>query len=261
MIRSLAVASDLMVMEGAAQIEDLGTHKIIRTPAEPTFWFGNFVLFDDCPDDPAPQVAAFDAAFPKARHKVIMWDDPHMTEGKGHAALQELGFEIERCDVLTLTHPFVPNALPDGLILRRITTPEEWAQVIALQTATGLEEGHDPASHPPYVAARFDTIRAQEDTTQSAWFGVFDGDLLVADMGIMVDARVARYRSVETRASHRGKGICPALVVAVGEWALSHHSKATPVIVAEADSTAGRIYRRCGFAQTETTLSAVVKGY
>lgn len=94
-----------------------------------------------------------------------------------------------------------------------------------------------------------------------AWFGAFEGDQLVAHMGMFHDDTVARYQAVETRATHRGRGICAALLSHVSAWAASRAPDAVQVIVAEADSDAGRLYRRQGFAPTETLVEVTHRGY
>jgi hypothetical protein len=68
---------------------------------------------------------------------------------------------------------------------------------------------------------------------------------------------VARFQDVETRPSHRRRGICAAMVCAGADWATQHAPDAVPVIIALADSQAGRIYRRCGFSFAESLVMAI----
>ena len=260
-IRCLGWASDLMLMRGVSEVLFRHGYTVVRTPTEPTFWFGNFVMFTTCPDDPSDQIAAFEAEFPDAGHKLIVWDDPSMIFGAGHDALEKLGYEIDRADVLTLTAPLKRTSTPDGIAIRPIQSDADWMAVVDLQHETGLTDHHDTANYRTYVETRFATIRQQCAAGVSRWFGAWDGDVLAGDLGIMCDARMARYRSVETRASYRRRGICPALLCAAHDWALTQHPATTPIIVAMADSDAGRIYRRCGFVLHEVNVSAVLKGY
>ncbi len=77
-------------------------------------------------------------------------------------------------------------------------------------------------------------------------------------MGIFHDQRLIRYQHVQTHPpAYRRRGICSALLAHALDWAQARAPQATPpVIVAEADSDAGRLYRRAGFSLTETTISA-----
>lgn len=261
MIRSVGLASDVMVMRDVSSLEARDGYQVVRTPTEPNFWWGNFVIFDDCPADPSAQIAAFKTEFPDAAHMLIVWDDPEMTPGVGHAALERKGFFIDVADVLVLTGDLIRAALPEGIIIRPVRTDADWRAVIDLQTDIGLAEGHDPVAHRPYVENRFAAIRAQCEAGVSCWFGAWDGMVLAGDLGIMTDGRTARYRSVETRDIYRRNGICPALVCAAYDWAMARGPSAQTVIIAMANSAAGRIYRRCGFTHSETSVSAILKGY
>jgi predicted GNAT family acetyltransferase len=80
-------------------------------------------------------------------------------------------------------------------------------------------------------------------------------------MGIFHDQKIARYQSVETRASHRKRGICSALLRHSALWALGRAPNADVLIVAEADSNAGRLYRNMGFAHAETIFGVARDGY
>lgn len=80
-------------------------------------------------------------------------------------------------------------------------------------------------------------------------------------MGMFHDAHIARYQSVETRATHRRRGICSALLRHCALWALGRAPEVQVVIVAEADTNAGRLYRSMGFAHAETIYGVVRDGY
>lgn len=261
MIKSLCIASDVLTQQGVSTLETYPDRFILRTASEPDYWFGNTVIFRTDQVEPDAQIAQFRADFPTAKHICLQWDAPGMTWQPGHDALRDMGFSIDDCDVLTLTGDVVRAPAPDGITLRPITTDADWEQVIALQHDTGVEDGYDAVSHLPFVRGRCQSRRAQIADGLGQWMGAFDGDLLVADMGIFCDPRIARYQSVETRPSHRRRGICAALVAHTCDWATAHFPTATPVIVADRNGDPGRIYRRCGFQRTETLLSAVKGSY
>ena len=49
-IRSLGFRTDLRLLEiTGSDIEDRGTHLVIRTPANPTYFWGNFLLLNSSP--------------------------------------------------------------------------------------------------------------------------------------------------------------------------------------------------------------------
>ncbi|KAA9006907.1 GNAT family N-acetyltransferase [Histidinibacterium aquaticum] len=260
-LKSLGLATDLLAMTGLSDIESLEDRIVVRTPGEPDYWFGNTVIFRDDRIDPRPQVEIFNEHFPDARHIVIQWDSPGLTAPPEHPDLEALKLELEYSDVLTLDGVPEDAEPPEGIDLRRIGTDEEWGQVVTLQNEMGLEDGYDPNAHPAYIEQRFAAVRRQIEGGLGAWFGAFDGDRLVGDMGVLHDDKVARFRSVETAASHRRRGICSALLSKTGRWVRERAPEATLVIVADSDGSAGRLYQAAGFRMTERMIAAVRPGY
>ncbi len=89
---------------------------------------------------------------------------------------------------------------------------DDWTKAEALQAKIGLEDGRDPKFYGPYLARRNAGRRDQITKGIGQWFGAFDGDRIVAQLGMFHDGSLARYQSVETRATHRRRGICSALL-------------------------------------------------
>lgn len=258
-LRSLGLASDLLVMRELSECEHHADRVVMRTPSEPDFWYGNRVIFRTSVVEPEAQIAQFRADFPHARHIVLDWDAPGMEHGAGTKDLERRGFEIDASDVLALSGAFSGRNAPDGIVIRPLEGDADWDRAAALQIETGVEDGYAHAGYEKFTRARCANRRTQISDGQGIWLGAFDGEMLVGDLGLFCDSRVARFQSVETRRSHRGKGICTALLSRAIAWQRQVAPTARPVIVAERDSVAGRIYRRCGFALHETLLSALRK--
>ncbi|WP_421702221.1 GNAT family N-acetyltransferase [Aliiroseovarius sp.] len=255
-MKSLEFATDLLVLSGRTEVEGHPDRIIQRTPDEPHFWFGNRTLFRDPPRDAAKLVEQFHADHPEARHICIGWDIPNLPLAEIEPMLARSGLTIEQADTLSLTGPLQRVATPDGLTLRAFQHPSDWTQSEEIAFHQSLAEGY-----PEPGLRRFHAERTRQRQTQVAkglgqWFGAFDGDTLAGDMGIFHDDHLIRYQQVQTHPDHRRRGICSALLVHALDWAQARAPKATPVIVAEADSDAGRLYRRAGFALSETTISA-----
>lgn len=261
MLRSLGLRSDLLAMTGLSEVESHADRVVMRTPSEPDFWFGNTVIFRDQSTSARDAIAQFRADFPDAQHICLQWDVPDMVPGAVEDDLRQRGLEVDQGDVLTLTGALVRHDGPSGITMRELSSDDDWAQAEALQCATGIAQGYDPERHPPFVAARMAARRRQVRDGLGQWFGAFDGDLLVADMGVMTDGAIARYQSVETRPSHRRQGICAALVCHAADWIAAHAPDAIPVIVADRDAPPGRIYRSCGFTLHEVMTAAALGSY
>src|SRR6478735_6272256 len=77
-ISSLGNRTDLAMLErSGSEITDRGTHLVVRTPDNPTFWWGNFLLLAEAPADEeraADWLREFEGEFPQARHRAIAVD-------------------------------------------------------------------------------------------------------------------------------------------------------------------------------------------
>lgn len=261
MFRSLGLASDALAMQGRSTFEERDDFIIMRTASEPAYWHGNMIIRKSAPGDALAQAADFEKIFPEATHRTILWDVPGMDPALVQMGLMDFRYEVSTFDVLAAAGP-LPNAPdPKGVTLRRVHSTADWAALLELQLEIATSDGYDPTPHRPFLAQRNAARRAQIVAGKGAWFGAFDGAQIVGSMGIFYNAKIARYQSVETRESHRRRGICTALLNHAGRWALSRAPKAQLVIIADAGSHAGRLYQRMGFALTETLVEATRAGY
>ena len=72
-VRSLGYRTDLAILalEGS-QVTDRGDHLVIRTPGNPDYWWGNFLLLQDLkPGSGGGWMARFAAEFPGAQHTAL----------------------------------------------------------------------------------------------------------------------------------------------------------------------------------------------
>lgn len=254
-MKSLEFATDLLAMRGASVVEHHRDRVVQRTPAEPDFWFGNRVIFTAPPTDAAAALARFHADFPHARHVCIGWDVPNLPLAPVRALFEGTGLTVEQGEVLGLAGAFNSRPPPEGIAFRAFR-PDDWAQSHEISLEVAQDDGLPLDTHLAYLEARARTRQAQITAGFCQWFGAFEGDRLVGDMGVVFDADHIRYQVVQTRRSHRRRGIASALLGFALEWAQSRAPRAIPVIVADAEGEAGRIYRRAGFSLMETSLSA-----
>lgn len=261
MFRSLALASDALVMQGQSVFEAYEDRVVMRTPDEPDYWHGNLIIMKHPPGDALAQVSQFQTDFPDATHRTIIWDVPGLDPAPLAAVLIPHGYEVGTSDTLALDAEIRDAQPPDGIVLRPLAGEADWTALTDLQAEVALEEGYDPKLHTPFLQRRNTACRKQIADGMGAWFGAFDDGMLVGSMGVFHDNRIARYQAVETRASHRRRGICAALLVQAAKWALGRAPQARPIIVAEAKSDAGRLYRRMGLRLAETLVEATKPGY
>ena len=256
-VRSLGWRTDLIFPRFEGEIVDRGDYLVIRTPSNPTFWWGNFLLFADPPgagDLPRWKQIFRDeiaAREPSARHFAFGWD---RTDGEAGAArpFLEDGFHLNRTVVLTAGAMRRPARHNDEVVIRPLATDDEWRQALENQVAY-REDGHSEAGWRAYKGPQMARYRRMADAGRGWWFGAFLADRLVADLGIFRDeaAPLARFQSVGTHPDFRRRGICGALVYLAAQYALARMNVATLVMLADEAYHAARIYESVGFRPTE----------
>jgi GNAT superfamily N-acetyltransferase len=253
---SLGYRTDLMLraLEGSEVVDRPG-YLTVRTPGNPEFWWGNFLLLPARAGhgDATRWLSLFSAEFPDARHVAIGLDgtgDPS-AEPSGLAAA---GLEVVRETVLTAAALREPPHPQWDAVFRPLDGDRDWEQSRRLQDLSNTADGV-PAI-PAFTAARSAARRRLAGTGHGAWFGAFrDGDL-VAQLGIFTgQTPFARYQDVGTHPAARRQGLAGTLVWHAGRYALSQLGARTLVIVADPGETAIRVYRSVGFTDHETQIS------
>lgn len=255
-MKSLEFATDLMVQDGQTEIQRFDDRFVQRTPEEPNFWFGNRVVFYDPPKSSGDLIDQFHADLPDAKHICISWDVPNLSLQSVKDVFAPTTLRIEEADVLALRQDLKRVDVPEGISIRPLHSASDWRQSEAIGRADLLKDNVPEAGIDSFLKNKSAARQSQISKGLGQWFGAFDGDTLAGDMGIFHNERLIRYQSVQTHEAYRRRGICSALLCASLDWAQGRALNAQPVIVAQADSDAGRLYRRAGFELAETTISA-----
>lgn len=253
MVRSLAFRTDLALlgMQGSV-VEDQGDVLVVRTPSNPAYWWGNFLLFPEQPEpgESAGWLRRFAAAFPDADHVTIGIDGTDGATGDLTPMLSA-GMVLDQASVLT-AHDLLPPPHPhDEAACRRLTSDTDWAQTLELWIHAGLS---DPTGDRAYALARLNAYRSMQERELGAWFGAFVGGELRSSLGVFAADGIARFQRVATPVEHRGQGLAGTLVHHAGRFALDELGAGTLVIVADPGNVAIRVYRSLGFVDTETQV-------
>jgi GNAT superfamily N-acetyltransferase len=254
---SLGYRTDLALLQaGGSVVEDLGDHLVVRTPHNPTHWWGNFLLLDRPPvaQDARRWLERFATALPDARH-VAFGVDGTAGQVSDLAPWAALGLVVEAQAVMTATSVRSPPR-PAAAVCRRLASDDDWAQSVDLRVRC-----HDgPVAAPAfraYATAQVQTRREMVDAGHGGWFGAFEGDLLVCQMGLFASGPgLARFQSVETDPEHRRRGLAGSLVSYVSRYGFDELGARTLVMVADPGYHAVDLYRALGFVVTETQLPA-----
>jgi ribosomal protein S18 acetylase RimI-like enzyme len=253
-VKSLGYRTDLIFPGFDGEIIDRGAYMVIRTPTNPTFYWGNFLLFADPPvEGDFPRWTGLFAKEigtpPLTRHMTFGWDTVHGEQGVT-APFLENGFRLEESTVLTARTLTPPAHSAQDMVVRPLESDEDWAQSVENQVAT-REPEFTEAGHRVFRQRAMERYRKMAARGLGDWFGGFLGNRLVADLGIFHAGRVGRYQSVQTHPEFRRQGAAGTLVYEASRYAINRYGLETLVIVAETDSDAGRLYQSLGFAVAE----------
>ncbi|HXH77370.1 GNAT family N-acetyltransferase [Nocardioides sp.] len=251
-IRSLGFRTDLRLLQmTGSEIEDRGTHLVIRTPANPTYFWGNFLLLKALPvlGGEREVVGAFHTEFPLAEHVSIGIDGTEdMTEAL-HPFV-EAGLEVDTAVVLTAALLVEPAALPADIIVRPLESDADWEQRARLSHRLYAQTSE--ATFMEYARRKNGQERGLVARGIGTRYGAFVDDELVSTAAtFLTHAGVARFQSVETHVDHRRQGLAAAVVHAAGRHAVDQLRVQRLVIAADHDGEAIRIYRRLGFTDVE----------
>jgi ribosomal protein S18 acetylase RimI-like enzyme len=253
-VRSLAFRTDLALLSLAgSEVEDRGSHLVVRTPNNPGYRWGNFYLLARPPyaDEVDSIISTYDTDFPHCSHRAFGVDGT-TNQRDALAPLASVGLDIDAATVMTATSVHPPPRPNTEAAYRPLTSDEDWAQLVQLSVAVDESENQEEG----YLA--FATQRALDDralceTGHGAWWGAFINGRLASVMGLVdTGDGLARYQSVATHPQFRGRGLAGTLVHRVATYGFDQMGAHTLVMVADPDYLAIRIYRSVGFDGTET---------
>jgi ribosomal protein S18 acetylase RimI-like enzyme len=239
----------------------------VRSPTNPTYWWGNFLLFDDAPrpGDGERWERLFAEAFaehPEVTHVALAWDCTDGEVGEARTELVARGFELEATAGLVGTpdqiHPH-PRANAEVEVVALDPAPGRdeglWEQVTELQLAQAPGEVASDY-HRSFLTTRQRQLRERFQAGDGYWYVALDDGRVVGSLGIVVTDARARYQLVDTAASHRRRGVATRLVVDGARHAASRHPIDTFVIAADPDYHALAIYESVGFTRGELVTGA-----
>ena len=260
---SLGWRTELIFHRFDAQIIERPECIVVRTPHNPTFYWGNFLLLDHPPaEGDAPRWRAlFDTEIarrqPESRHLAFGIDGaaPHALP----ADVAALGVAMFPSTVLTLRReqlraPRRPLAAP--FAIRALRLPAEAAQAVELQVASDAK-GFEAAGYRVFRERQMARYGRMAAAGLGDWFGVFaetpQGTLLVADCGLFRDGfgprAIGRFQFVSTHPAWRRQGLCSALIHAVCGHGFDVLGLASLVIVADPADVAIGLYESLGFVR------------
>jgi len=253
-ISSLGYRTDLLFIAFDGEIEERPTYMVLRSPRNPTYHWGNFLLFAHPPGEGDFQVwrelfVREIGAPPKVRHQVFGWDSPAGDLG-ACAPFLEAGFRTASNDVLTGGKLTAPRRPAENVQVRPLETDAEWEAAVEIQVAC-REPEYDRDSYSVFRQRQMEHYRRMVGANLGDWYAAFSRDQIVADLGIFKSGKLGRFQSVETHPDFRRRGIASKLVYEASRHAIGKHGLEQLVIVADENSVASRMYQNLGFQPVE----------
>jgi ribosomal protein S18 acetylase RimI-like enzyme len=258
-IQSLGFRTDLLLLElGGSEFTDKGEYVVVRTPDNPGYWWGNFLLYRTpfAPGDVKAREAAFHQEFPASSHVALGIDNADGVVGAEDEVVAA-GFEIGRDIVMTASEVVPPSRPNEESTYRFLDSDDDWEQLLQLALATAPMEVDD--GYIEFSRLRLESRRSMVAAEHGKWFGAFDGGRLQSSLGLMFDGKgLARFQTVQTHPDDRNKGLASTLVHHASTYGLTEGGAKRLVMVADPEYLAIRIYRALGFTDTETQLQFTV---
>ena len=132
-VHSLAFRTELALLQRSGSIvEDRGTHLVVRTPDNPTYFWGNFLLLA-APPDAVERVEHWTQVhheeFPDAGHVSLGIDRPRALDDDA-AVLREAGMRVDSVVAMTATAVHPPERPPRAAEVRPLAGDDDWRQQV-----------------------------------------------------------------------------------------------------------------------------------
>jgi ribosomal protein S18 acetylase RimI-like enzyme len=266
--RSLVLATDIDVLAIDRTVTRRDGYLVVRSPSNPAFWFGNFLVFDDPPGpgDSARWERLFEREFadePGVRHRTVRWD---RTDGDADASIGEFtrrGYDLESTVGLVaepgelVAHPRANQEVEIRPLDPTTGGPDEplWASVVEIQVA-GRDSRTREDDYREFSETRQAELRALFQMGRGTWYvALTPAGEVAASCGVVATGDRGRFQAVDTAEHHRRRGICSRLVVDAAAHAAAVHSLRSLVIAADADYHALGLYESLGFTRRERISS------
>jgi ribosomal protein S18 acetylase RimI-like enzyme len=263
--RSLVWATGIDVLPPEHIVHRRDRYLVVRSPTNPTHWWGNLLIFDQVPaeGDAERWEALFArefAAEPLVTHRTFAWDRTDDERGAAETEFITRDYDLElSVGMIAAPHEIHPHPRANTEVQVRPLDPraggpdeDRWEQVIELQVAArDMERLPTEEPHRVFSRARQAELREMFRAGLGAWYVALDGEVVAGSMGIVVTGGRARYQAVDTAITHRRRGICTRLLVDAARHAVETYGATDLVIVADPEYHAAGIYESVGFRPVE----------
>jgi ribosomal protein S18 acetylase RimI-like enzyme len=240
-LRSLALRTDLLLLDENTEITVSGGWIAVRTASFPSLRLGNALLF------PRPPTAAdvptwLDLLLAEVGHSAevhsrLAWEGGKPTADT-YKAFRSMGFEpYNSLSMLTTCLP----SREDSVLapVRQAKVDSDWIDLLDFQRRSSEALGEPDEC---FLTQRLDMFRRQAQDGAGAWYTAYRGDQVIGCCGVVAKRGVGRLQQLEVSNACRRRGVASSLVVAAGEWAFQHKGVTQLVAVADPDYHAAKMF-------------------
>lgn len=259
-LKSLGLRTELMLRGFESNIEVKPSYIVVRTPQNPTYRWGNYLIFQ-APPTPGDlqrwKQISHDELGP-LNHFVFAWDNVSGEQGAAQEFL-EAGFWLEETVVQTAQRVNSPRTLNTHCQYRTFNSDTDWVQwleMALLQNATLPAEEREGAGYGAFLELKIAEYRRMIAAGWGNWFGAFLDGRLVASMGLFAKDGLGRFQSVDTHPEFRRQGLAGTLLH-VAQYGFGTLGAKDLVILADQHYFAKDLYTSVGFRPTEHLVALV----
>lgn len=246
--------TDFLLHRVGAEVIERADCLVVRSPGNEGFYWGNCLMIPQTPGDGdlAHWLRRFDeevaAGRPGVRHVAIGVNGPVPPEGTLPSWI-ESGFEF----IETATLRLMPGQLRSpseaevdvAPRLRPIDFTRDIPAFVDLQCAD--PQGHEPEGYRVFREKQMRRFAQLYAMGQGDWFGLWVGDALVADCGLLREGALGRFQNVLVHPAWRRRGLCRTLIHSVCRWGFERWGLTELMMCADPEDIAIDIYESLGF--------------
>ncbi len=253
--------SDAALARFDGEVIDRGEYLLVRTRSNPTFYWGNFLIYPRAPrhTDLESWLAADAREFEDRpdRAAIFAWDEIDGLSGED-AGFLERGFVRDVGVCMSAKQLRRAPKHNDDVQVRALEDDAAWSAATACLTNAFTTRGKNEVQ-AAFVQRQMQRYRAMQAVGWGTWYGAFLGDHCAAACGLVGQGNVGRFQLVGTDPAFARRGVCSTLMYAVGTAGLAKHEEL--IIVADESYHATKVYSSVGFSVVErlATLMRVPK--
>lgn len=257
-LKSLGIQTDLLFRRFEGEVIEKENYLVIRTPKNPGYRWGNFIVFPEAPQTGALEkwksiFASEIGTPPEYNHFVFGWDNTEGALGIIQPFLDE-GFKLEKTSVMTAQKVNAPARLNNNCLIRTFKK-EDWPIWLELELAMNQaqpehsQEEDDGFRH--FLQAKAREYQSMIEAGLGQWFGAYIDGNLASSLGLFVWNKLGRFQMVATHPHYRRLGLAGTLVYHASQKGFAEMGAETLVMCADPDYIAINIYESYGFKTAE----------